>query len=87
LGNEANAAARMAEIQTTLDQTYLAWHGPTDPGGAAYFRVTGPTLTIEYSPQQFQPGSGAASAQHIHGIYRDPANDYGATDTGLAIGA
>jgi uncharacterized protein DUF3500 len=91
LGNAANAAARMAEIESTLHQTYLAWYGPTTPGSAAYFRVVGPTLVIEYSPQGgggngFGVG-GAASPQHIHGIYRDPTNDYGAKYTDLTIGS
>jgi hypothetical protein len=36
----------------------------------AYFRVQGPTLVIEYAPQN--------SLDHIHTIYRDPTNDYGA---------
>jgi hypothetical protein len=72
--NDQDAAARTAEIQSTLDQTYLAWYGPTTQGSAAYFRVTGPTIVIEYSPQQM----GGNAANHIHGIYRDPTNDYGA---------
>jgi Protein of unknown function (DUF3500) len=80
LVNDAAAAARMAEIQSTLDQTYLAWYGPTTQGSAAYFRVTGPTIVIEFSPQGGGgPGSNAAATDlHIHGIYRDPTNDYGA---------
>jgi hypothetical protein len=74
LVNAEDAAARMAEIQATLDQTYLAWYGPTTPGSAAYFRITGPTIVIEYAPQQM----GGDAANHIHGIYRDPTNEYGA---------
>jgi Protein of unknown function (DUF3500) len=74
LANDATAAARTAEIKSTLDQTYLAWYGPTTQGSAAYFRITGPTIVIEYSPQQM----GGDAANHIHGIYRDPTNDYGA---------
>lgn len=88
LGNAADSAARMAEFDATLNQTYLAWYGPTTPGSAAYFRVVGPTLVIEYSPQGGGNGfgvGGAASPQHIHGIYRDPTNDYGAKYTGIAI--
>jgi len=77
LVNDEDAAARMAEIKSTQDQTYLAWYGPTTQGSAAYFRVTGPTLVIEYSPQQM----GGDPANHIHGIYRDPTNDYGAKHT------
>ena len=74
LANDEDAAARMTEVQSTSDQTYFAWYGPTTQGSSAYFRVTGPTLVIEYSPQQM----GGNAANHIHGIYRDPTNDYGA---------
>ena len=53
--------------------TYFAWSGPTTNGSAAYFRIQGPTLVIEYAPQD--------SVDHIHTIYRDPTNDYGAKFT------
>ncbi len=43
LANDEDAAARMAEVQSTLDQTYFAGYGPTTAGSAAYFRVTGST--------------------------------------------
>lgn len=66
-----DAAARMAEIEADLDETYLAWYGPTEEGSAAYFRVTGPTIVVEYAPQ----GMGGDPANHIHGIDRDPTND------------
>jgi len=77
LANDAAAAARMDDVSSTLDDTYFAWYGPTTQGSAAYFRVTGPTIVIEYSPQQM----GGDPANHIHGIYRDPTNDYGAEYT------
>jgi hypothetical protein len=72
--NDAFAEPRMAEIRKTLPQTYFAWSGPTTNGSAAYFRIQGPTLVIEYAPQQ-------GSVDHIHTIYRDPTNDYGAKFT------
>jgi hypothetical protein len=68
--NEAYAEPRIAEIKTSLAQTYFAWSGPTTNGSAAYFRIQGPTLVIEYAPQN--------GVDHIHTIYRDPTNDYGA---------
>src|SRR5438034_67896 len=68
--NDAFAEPRMAEIRANLRNTYFAWSGPTTNGSAAYFRVQGPTLVIEYAPQN--------SVDHIHTIYRDPTNDYGA---------
>jgi len=64
------AEARMTEIRSTIGDTYFAWSGPTTNGSAAYFRIHGPTLVIEYAPQ--------GSVDHIHTIYRDPTNDYGA---------
>jgi uncharacterized protein DUF3500 len=76
LVNDEDAAERAAEVRATLDDTYFAWYGPTAPGSAAYFRVTGPTLVIEYSPQGRGAGGGARGTNHIHGIYRDPTNDY-----------
>jgi len=69
--NTAFAEPRMAEIRANLRDTYFAWSGPTTNGSPAYFRIQGPTLLIEYAPQQ-------DSVDHIHTIYRDPTNDYGA---------
>jgi hypothetical protein len=67
---DAFAEARMAELRANLRDTYFAWSGPTTNGSVAYFRVQGPTLVIEYAPQ--------GNVDHIHTIYRDPTNDYGA---------
>jgi hypothetical protein len=68
--HDAYAEPRMAEIRGRLADTYFAWSGPTTNGSAAYFRIQGPTLVIEYAPQ--------GGVDHIHTIYRDPTNDYGA---------
>jgi hypothetical protein len=67
------AAERMIEIKANLSDTWFAWSGPTEPGSAAYFRVQGPTLVIEYAPQKL----GGDPTQHIHTMYRDFTNDYG----------
>ncbi|MBS1806748.1 MAG: DUF3500 domain-containing protein [Acidobacteria bacterium] len=69
--NDEAAAAKMAEIKATLNETWFAWSGPTTPGSAAYYRIQGPTLLIEFAPQ-------GGDTEHIHTIYRDPTNDYGA---------
>jgi hypothetical protein len=71
--HDAFAEPRMAEIKDKLSDTSFAWSGPTTNGSSAYFRVQGPTLVIEYAPQ--------GSVDHIHTIYRDPTNDYGARFT------
>jgi hypothetical protein len=69
--NDEAANAKMAEIKANLPRTYFAWSGATKNGGLAYYRVQGPTVIIEYAPQQ-------GDLDHIHTIYRDPTNDYGA---------
>lgn len=69
--NDEAATAKMAEIKANLPQTYFAWSGATTNGGLAYYRIQGPTVVIEYAPQQ-------GDLDHIHTIYRDPTNDYGA---------
>jgi uncharacterized protein DUF3500 len=69
--NDGAANAKMTEIEANLPRTYFAWSGATANGGLAYYRIQGPTLVIEYAPQQ-------GDLDHIHTIYRDPTNDYGA---------
>jgi hypothetical protein len=67
--NDAFAEPRLAELRANVNDTWFAWSGPTTNGSSAYFRVQGPTLVIEYAPQD--------SVDHIHTVYRDPTNDYG----------
>jgi hypothetical protein len=68
---EGNAAtAKTAEVKANLENTYFAWSGSLTNGQPAYFRVQGPTVLIEYAPQ--------GNPDHIHTIYRDPTDDYGA---------
>ena len=69
--NDEAASAKMAEVKSNLGQTWFAWSGETKNGGLAYYRIQGPTVVIEYAPQQ-------GDLDHIHTIYRDPTNDYGA---------
>jgi hypothetical protein len=75
--HESAAAARMAEIEAGLGETWFAWSGPTTvvPGHniTAYYRIQGPRLVIEYAPQRL----GGDLSLHVHTMYRDPTNDYG----------
>ena len=75
--NDVYAKARIAEIEADLDETYFAWSGPltheAGKNGSSYYRVQGPRLVIEFSPQ----GVGGDPTMHVHTIYRDPTNDYG----------
>jgi len=79
--HESAAATRMAEIKGGLNETWFAWSGPTTaaPGRniAAYYRIQGPHLVIEYAPQRL----GGDPGMHVHTMYRDPTNDYGSRFT------
>jgi hypothetical protein len=65
-----SATTRMAEIKSKIADTTFGWSGPTAKGSSAYYRIVGPTVAIEYAPQQ-------GGTNHIHTIIRDPGNDYG----------
>ena len=75
--HESAAAARLTEMKADMNETWFAWSGATTaaPGRniTAYYRIQGPHLVIEYSPQQM----GGDPSNHIHAMYRDPTNDYG----------
>jgi Protein of unknown function (DUF3500) len=71
------AAAKLAAVEQNLDRTTFAWYGSTQIGNPIYYRVQGPTFTIEFAHQQGQ-GANAGGITHIHSIYREPGNDYGA---------
>jgi len=72
--HDAAAKAKMEELKKNVAETWFAWSGPTQKGSAAYFRIQGPTVIIEYAPQRM----GNNATQHLHTIYRDPTNEYGA---------
>lgn len=71
--NADDFAAKMAVVEADLNDTYFGWWGPEGDLGAAYFRVTGPTLVMEYAPQDMD----GDPTDHAHNMYRDPTNDYG----------
>jgi hypothetical protein len=74
IANEGAAEVRMSEIEDNLEETYFAWSGPTTNGEPIYYRITGPTLHIEFSHEDAPPPGGIL---HIHSVYRDPTDDYG----------
>ncbi|NHN84944.1 DUF3500 domain-containing protein [Acetobacter musti] len=75
--SDAYAAPRLKEIRDDLDETWFAWSGPLthepDRNGSSYYRIQGPHLLIEFSPQ----GVGDDPTMHVHTVYRDPTNSYG----------
>jgi hypothetical protein len=74
------ADAQLALIQQSWGDTHFAWQGPPpDPTARFYFRVHGPRILIEYDVQEPLTSNGG----HVHGITRDPTNDYGMDWLGL----
>jgi hypothetical protein len=63
--NDAYATPRMAEIKADLDDTWFAWSEPTTDesgkNGSACYRIQGPKLVIEFSPQ----GVGGDPTVHV----------------------
>ena len=64
----AREAAKFAGAR--LDGVHVAWAGSTEPGRPHYYRLQGPDLLAEYDNTQ-------RDANHIHTVWRDPANDFG----------
>ena len=54
-----------------LNEMYFAWAGGLERREPHYYRVQGPGLLIEYDNTQ-------NDANHIHSVWRDPADDFGA---------
>jgi len=72
-----NMQEEVASVQRRLIQEagiegiHFAWAGGLEPGQAHYYRLHGPRLLIEYDNTQ-------NNANHIHSVWRDPVNDFGA---------
>ena len=72
--NADDYAAKFETVSAEIDDTYFGWWGPTGTLGGAYFRIVGPSIAIEYSPQ----GGDGTPTDHAHNIMRETGNDYGA---------
>lgn len=72
--NPALAQYPIQQAKENIDRTYFSWLGPVDDGSAATFRIQGPTVLIEYCPQNL----GGDPNNHNHAMFRNPVNDYGA---------
>lgn len=68
------AKARMAELDAQLKEAHFAWYGPFSPGSDASYHLVGPEVIVEYTGQDL----GGNPLDHIHSIYRNPTNEYGA---------
>ncbi|MEM6571946.1 MAG: DUF3500 domain-containing protein [Planctomycetota bacterium] len=68
------ASARRKSLEDEVLKMHFSWRGPTAPGSDVSFRLQGPTLILEYACQDL----GGDPLDHLHLMYRDPTNEYGA---------
>ncbi len=71
---QAYAAKRLGKVRETIADTYFGWWGETSPESPVYYRIQGPHVLIEFANQNL----GGNPLQHLHSVYREPGNDYGA---------
>jgi hypothetical protein len=57
--------------QRGRDALHFAWAGATGYDGGHYYRIQGPRTLIEFDNSE-------DGANHIHSVWRDPENDFGA---------
>ena len=70
------AAVRLADIDRAgLDQVYFAWAGATKPGVGHYYRIQGPSFSLELVNFQSDPANNPAN--HIHSVWRSLEHDFG----------
>lgn len=90
LSDEETTATALAEIEATLDETYVSWSGATvydmTQGDGISFQISGPDVYIEFSNQQGSAGADVdgyttSGWGHVHTIYRDPSDDYAGSVT------
>ncbi|HYE99288.1 MAG TPA: DUF3500 domain-containing protein [Planctomycetota bacterium] len=64
------ARADLAAIEKAgKDKLNFAWAGGLEPGEGHYYRIQGPTFTIEYDNTQ-------GNANHVHSVWHDHANNF-----------
>ena len=60
----------LAKSPSSLVGIHFAWAGDLEAGRPHYYRLHSPELLVEYDNTQ-------NNANHIHSVWRDPANDWG----------
>ena len=71
--NNDDHAEKMKTVVAEIEDAYFGWWGRQGVLGTAYFRVTSPSMVIEYAVQ-----NGEDTVDHAHSMYRELDNDYGA---------
>lgn len=64
-----------------IENVHFMWMGPTDGDGQVFYRVSGPSILIDFIDQRTPFDWNT----HPHAVVRDPTNDYGAEWLGRHI--
>lgn len=72
-----HSAAKLTLAKAEVDLMTFGWYGGTRLGQPIYYRVQSPSFVIEFAHQQGM-GANSGGVDHIHSIYREVGNDYGA---------
>jgi hypothetical protein len=62
--------ARLERGKIDVESVHFAWAGEDRPQRGHYYRLQGPSFLVEYDNTQ-------DGANHIHAVWRSPANDFG----------
>jgi hypothetical protein len=60
-----------AKIAARIEDVHFAWAGSDRRREGHYYRLHGPSIVVEYDNTQ-------DSANHVHAVWRDPEDDFGA---------
>lgn len=90
LADAETTATALADIEATLDDTYVSWSGASSydmsTGDGISFSISGPDVYIAFQAQEGSAGADVDGVTtsgwgHVHTIYRDPSNDYAGSAT------
>lgn len=60
-----------SRVRDHFDQIHFAWAGSSEIGRPHYYRIQGPRILAEYD-------NTTRDGNHVHTVWRDPVNDFGA---------
>ncbi|WP_210603150.1 DUF3500 domain-containing protein [Brevibacterium oceani] len=90
MADEETTETTLSQIESTLDDTVIAWSGETtydmSSGDGISFSISGPDVYVALQAQQGSAGADVDGVStsgwgHVHSIYRDPSNDYAGSVT------
>ena len=70
---EPFAQQRLKELSSEIDKMSFAWWGPAEKGETSPTACRGPASSLSMRAR-----SGGDPHDHLHSMYRDPTNEYGA---------